>query len=129
MKAEGEDWDSMVAASGVTSEDFRAFYFIKVEIIDGYHRYGAVQIIKNNPHALLVPELDIDWAAMADIYPTWIKIDRNKKVIFSERPDPRWKVFVWLHILASRKLKNLIVFSPSVDCFQKSRLAKSLSGI
>jgi hypothetical protein len=53
----------MVAASGVTAEDFNDFFSTKVELIDGYHRYGAVQIIKNNPHALLVPGLDIDWVA------------------------------------------------------------------
>ena len=88
MDLKGEPWEPLAALTAITVEDFESFYATKVEIVDGYHRYGAIVIFQNNPRALLAPELDIDWEAMALLYPNWIKVDRHKKVICAV-PDER----------------------------------------
>ena len=84
-----DEWEATAKQFGVEEEIFEAFFKIKVEIVDGYHRIGTVEIILRNPRALLHPELNIDWPALSQVYPSWIKVDRNKKVTFAATPDPR----------------------------------------
>ena len=60
----------------VTLEDLEEAKECKLEIIDGYHRYGALMIIRHNPQHLLTRDIGIDWAQMAAMYPSWIRMDR-----------------------------------------------------
>ena len=60
----------------VTKQDLEEAMGCKFEIIDGYHRYGALKLIRCNPERLLTRDIGIDWHQMAEMYPTWIKIDR-----------------------------------------------------
>jgi hypothetical protein len=48
----------------------------QLEIIDGYHRYGALNIIRYSPQQLLTRDIGIDWRNMAAMYPSWITLDR-----------------------------------------------------
>lgn len=49
---------------------------LRVEIIDGYHRFGALMMLINNPYELVEKSMDVDWAAAALRYPEWVKLDR-----------------------------------------------------
>jgi hypothetical protein len=60
----------------VTEKDLEEAMECQLEIIDGYHRFGALMIIRNNPQLLLSRDIGIDWHQMAKLYPTWITIDR-----------------------------------------------------
>ena len=89
MDPNGDPLEAVGLHFGVTENDFVAFYESFVFILDGYHRFGAVNLFLTNPRALLAPELDIDWESMALLYPDWIKLDRLKKVTFADQPDEK----------------------------------------
>jgi hypothetical protein len=67
----------------VTEHDLEEAKGCQLEIIDGYHRYGALMIIRHNPQLLLKRDIGIDWRQMAAIYPTWITVDRCVIVAFT----------------------------------------------
>lgn len=60
----------------VTVQDLEESKKCQVEIIDGYHRYGALMLIRQSPERLLSKEIAINWKEMAAIYPSWITMDR-----------------------------------------------------
>lgn len=60
----------------VTEEDLMAAKDCQLLIIDGYHRYGSLTMIRDDPKRMLEKDIGIDWQHMAAKYPTWIKIDR-----------------------------------------------------
>ena len=89
MDSNGDPCEAVGLHFGVSETDFVAFYESFVFILDGYHRFGAVNLFLTNPRALLAPELDIDWESMALLYPDWSKLDRLKKVTFAAKPDEK----------------------------------------
>jgi hypothetical protein len=61
----------------VTLQDLEEAKGCQLEIIDGYHRYGALMIIRHNPQLLLKRDIGIDWKQLSKLYPSWISVDRS----------------------------------------------------
>lgn len=62
---------------GTTAEEVAQAHSLTVEILDGYHRYGALMVLLNSPNDLLASHLQIDWESVARRFPDWVKIDRS----------------------------------------------------
>jgi hypothetical protein len=66
-----------MSAFGVTNEDVEALHEnLTLEIMDGYHREGAISLLRDGPEQLANSNIDVDWASAAFRYPDWIKVDR-----------------------------------------------------
>ena len=76
LERNGVDTSNLLAMFGLTGEEVQDIKLLIVDIIDGYHRFGALMLIRKNPALLLNADLQIDWEILAVRYPTWIKIDR-----------------------------------------------------
>ena len=55
---------------------------LQVDLVDGYHRTGAIDILKNRPHLLLNPDLEIDWEIIESMYPKWV-VRQGAEINFS----------------------------------------------
>lgn len=73
----GFDEAAAMEVCKVSEKDLEEARECRLEIIDGYHRYGALMIIRHNPERLLTKDIGIDWKQMAERYPTWITMDRS----------------------------------------------------
>jgi hypothetical protein len=60
----------------ITNEQENDLANLQVEIVDGYHRFGALMLLSNNPYELVERKMDVDWAAVSLRYPDWAKADR-----------------------------------------------------
>ena len=49
----------------------------KVEIVDGYHRYCALKLLRECPAKVLRNDVSIDWKELSALYPEWIQMDRS----------------------------------------------------
>lgn len=76
LERNGHDTSNLLNFLGTSEEAIEDLRFLVVELIDGYHRYGALVLLRDQPHLLLNPDLHIDWKLLAGLYPSWIKLDR-----------------------------------------------------
>lgn len=72
---QGRDLSDLVTFN-VTAEQLNGVVHLVVEIVDGYHRYGALMLLLNSPYELVERNMDVDWEAVALRYPDWVKLDR-----------------------------------------------------
>jgi hypothetical protein len=76
LERNGHDTSNLLNYLGTSAEAIEDLRNLVVELIDGYHRFGALQLLRDHPELLLNPDLNIDWKLLAGLYPSWIKLDR-----------------------------------------------------
>ena len=77
----GVDWSPEMF--GITAADVAEVENnLQVDLVDGYHRTGAIDILKNRPHLLLNPDLEIDWEIIESMYPKWV-VRQGAEINFS----------------------------------------------
>ena len=61
LERNGHDTSNLLNFLGTSEEAIEDLRFLVVELIDGYHRYGALVLLRDQPHLPLNPDLHIDW--------------------------------------------------------------------
>ena len=72
----GLDPSNLMELVGTNVDEISDLKALVLDIIDGYHRYGALILLRTNPAALLASDLLLDWDLLVVRYPSWIKMDR-----------------------------------------------------
>ena len=73
----GLDSSFLKQAFNITDEDVQALHtHLELMKIDGFHRQGAVQLLKNSPMELVTSNTPVDWEYAAQRHPEWITLDK-----------------------------------------------------